>query len=85
MTVALLLLSRLGVDTPYWQVALYIFLFGAGLGFTMQTIVTAVQNSVEHRDMGAATSSDHLLPRRWAARSGRPCSGPCCPAGSPTT
>jgi MFS family permease len=57
MTVGLLLLSRLGVDTPYWQVALYTYLFGAGLGFTMQTIVTAVQNSVEHRDMGAATSS----------------------------
>ncbi|HEV2872286.1 MAG TPA: MFS transporter, partial [Actinomycetota bacterium] len=57
MTVALLTLSRLGVDTPYWQVALYTYLFGAGLGFTMQTIVTAVQNSVEHRDMGAATSS----------------------------
>ena len=33
------------------------YLFGAGLGFTMQTIVTAVQNSVERRDMGAATSS----------------------------
>ena len=57
MTVALLLLSRLRVDTPFWQVALYTYLFGAGLGFTMQTIVTAVQNSVEHRDMGAATSS----------------------------
>ena len=57
MTVALLALSRLAVDTPYWQVALSTYLFGAGLGFTMQTIVTAVQNSVEHRDMGAATSS----------------------------
>jgi EmrB/QacA subfamily drug resistance transporter len=57
MTVALLALSRLGVDTPFWQVALYTYLFGAGLGFTMQTIVTAVQNSVDHRDMGAATSS----------------------------
>jgi EmrB/QacA subfamily drug resistance transporter len=57
MTVALFLLSRLGVDTPFWQVAFYEYLFGAGLGFTMQTIVTAVQNSVEYRDMGAATSS----------------------------
>ena len=57
MTVALLTLSRLGVDTPFWQVAVYTYLFGAGLGFTMQTIVTAVQNSVERRDMGAATSS----------------------------
>jgi EmrB/QacA subfamily drug resistance transporter len=57
MTVAMVLLSSLDVDTPFWQVAIYEYLFGAGLGFTMQTIVTAVQNSVEYRDMGAATSS----------------------------
>jgi EmrB/QacA subfamily drug resistance transporter len=57
MTIGLLALSRLDVDTPFWRLAIYEFLFGAGLGFTMQTIVTAVQNSVEHRDMGAATSS----------------------------
>jgi EmrB/QacA subfamily drug resistance transporter len=57
MTVAMVLLSQLDVDTPFWQVAIYEYLFGAGLGFTMQTIVTAVQNSVEYRDMGAATSS----------------------------
>jgi EmrB/QacA subfamily drug resistance transporter len=57
MTIAMVLLSRLDVDTPFMQVALYEYLFGAGLGFTMQTIVTAVQNSVEYRDMGAATSS----------------------------
>jgi EmrB/QacA subfamily drug resistance transporter len=57
MTLAMFLLSRLGVDTPFWQVAVYEYLFGAGLGFTMQTIVTAVQNSVEYRDMGSATSS----------------------------
>jgi EmrB/QacA subfamily drug resistance transporter len=57
MTGAMVLLSRLDVDTPFWQVAIFEYLFGAGLGFTMQTIVTAVQNSVEYRDMGAATSS----------------------------
>ncbi len=57
MTVGLLALSRLDVDTPFWQVAIYEYLFGAGLGFTMQTIVTAVQNSVDRRDMGSATSS----------------------------
>ena len=57
MTVAMVLLSRLDVNTPFWQVALFEYLFGAGLGFTMQTIVTAVQNSVNYRDMGAATSS----------------------------
>jgi EmrB/QacA subfamily drug resistance transporter len=57
LTFAMFLLSRLAVDTPFWQVALYEYLFGAGLGFTLQTIVTAIQNAVEFRDMGAATSS----------------------------
>jgi EmrB/QacA subfamily drug resistance transporter len=57
LVVSLFLLSRLEVGTPFWQVAVYEFLFGAGLGFTMQTIVTAVQNAVDFRDLGAATSS----------------------------
>jgi MFS family permease len=54
---ALYLLSGLTVDTPYWRVALYEYLFGLGLGLTLQTIITAVQNAVEFRDLGAATSS----------------------------
>jgi EmrB/QacA subfamily drug resistance transporter len=57
LTFAMFLLSRLGVDTPFWRVALYEYLFGAGLGLTLQTIVTAIQNAVQFRDMGAATSS----------------------------
>lgn len=57
LVVALLMLSRLRVDTPFWQVALFELAFGAGLGMTMQTIVTAVQNAVEYRDLGAATSA----------------------------
>ena len=55
--VGIALLSTLGADTPYWQTAIYFFVFGAGLGFTMQIVVTAVQNAVERRDMGSATSS----------------------------
>ena len=57
LTFAMFLLARLAVDTPFWRVALYEYLFGAGLGLTLQTIVTAIQNAVEFRDMGAATSS----------------------------
>jgi EmrB/QacA subfamily drug resistance transporter len=55
--VGLLLMSTLDATTPYWVLATYFFVFGAGLGFTMQIVVTAVQNAVERRDMGAATSS----------------------------
>ena len=57
LAVALLLFSQLRVDTPYWQLAIYELAFGAGLGLTMQTILTAVQNSVEMRDLGTATSA----------------------------
>ena len=41
---------------PTREFALFIFLLGAGLGFTMQTIVVAVQNDVDRRDLGSATS-----------------------------
>jgi EmrB/QacA subfamily drug resistance transporter len=57
MVVALFLLSLLRVDTPYWLLGAYAFVFGFGLGLTMQTIVVAVQNAVQFRDMGVATSS----------------------------
>jgi EmrB/QacA subfamily drug resistance transporter len=54
---ALFGLSRLQIDTPYLAIAGLMFLFGAGLGLTMQVVVTAVQNSVERRHMGTATAS----------------------------
>jgi MFS family permease len=57
LMVSLLLMSRLRVDTPFWELAIYELAFGAGLGCTMQTIITAVQNAVEFRDLGAATSA----------------------------
>jgi EmrB/QacA subfamily drug resistance transporter len=54
---ALLWLAQLRVETPYWQTAAMLFAFGAGLGFTLQTITVAVQNAVGFRDLGAATSA----------------------------
>ena len=54
---ALFAFSRLQVDTPYYVVALIMYAFGMGLGFTMQVVVTAVQNSVDRRNMGVATAS----------------------------
>ncbi|HET7385693.1 MAG TPA: MDR family MFS transporter [Nocardioidaceae bacterium] len=54
---ALYLLSTLTATSPYWHTAIFVFVFGAGLGLTMQTIVTAVQNSVDRTHMGSATSS----------------------------
>ena len=58
MTIGILLMTRFQIDTPYWQVALNAVLVGMGLGLSMQTIVIALQNSVDLRDMGVATSSN---------------------------
>jgi EmrB/QacA subfamily drug resistance transporter len=54
---ALFAFSRLQVNTPYYALALIMYAFGMGLGFTMQVVVTAVQNSVDRRHMGVATAS----------------------------
>jgi EmrB/QacA subfamily drug resistance transporter len=50
-------LSRIAVDTGYLYVAVLMFVFGAGLGLTMQVVVTAVQNNVDRRHMGVATAA----------------------------
>jgi EmrB/QacA subfamily drug resistance transporter len=52
-----LLFSRIGVDTPLWQTMAVMVVFGLGLGFNMQPLVLAIQNSVSPRDIGVATSS----------------------------
>jgi EmrB/QacA subfamily drug resistance transporter len=58
MTVGLLLMATLSRTTPYWQLSIYAVIVGAGLGLSMQTIVIALQNSVDFRDMGSATSAN---------------------------
>jgi EmrB/QacA subfamily drug resistance transporter len=58
MTVGLAMLSTLTEATPFWQLSIYSILIGAGLGFSMQTIVIALQNSVDFRDLGVATSAN---------------------------
>jgi EmrB/QacA subfamily drug resistance transporter len=54
---ALVLLSTLDTDTPYWFAGLSMFVMGLGLGLTMQVLVVVVQNSVDRTDMGVATAS----------------------------
>ncbi len=54
---ALVMLSQLTASSPYWFAGLSMYVMGAGLGFTMQVLITVVQNSVDRSDMGVATSS----------------------------
>ncbi len=58
MTTGLLLMVTLSRTTPFWQLSIYAIIVGAGLGLCMQTIVIALQNSVDFKDMGVATSSN---------------------------
>jgi EmrB/QacA subfamily drug resistance transporter len=57
MVIGIALMTRIGADTPLWQTDIYMAVFGMGLGMNMQSIVLAMQNSVEPRDMGVATSA----------------------------
>lgn len=55
--IAMFLLSTMGTGTSQTTVTVYMAALGVGLGFTMQTMILAVQNVVRLGDLGAATSS----------------------------
>lgn len=55
-TVGLYLLSTLGPTTSQLLASVYMVLLGVGLGLVMQVLVLAVQNAVNYRDLGTATS-----------------------------
>jgi EmrB/QacA subfamily drug resistance transporter len=61
MTIGMLLLSRLEVGTSILAADAYMLVLGLGLGFVMQTLVLAVQNSVAYDDLGVATSGASLF------------------------
>lgn len=58
---AMLLLATLSLDTPLRAMYLYMALLGGGLGMVMPVIVLAVQNTVEFRHLGVATSGATLF------------------------
>jgi MFS family permease len=56
VAVALVLLSLLRVSTPPWVVGAAAYLFGAGMGFGMQTLTIVAQNAFP-AEVGTATAS----------------------------
>jgi EmrB/QacA subfamily drug resistance transporter len=56
VTIALILLSQLGVHTTSLEMNAFFFILGLGLGLILQVLVIAVQNSVDYADLGTATS-----------------------------
>jgi EmrB/QacA subfamily drug resistance transporter len=61
MTVGMSLLSRLDVHSTSLYTALSMLVLGLGLGMVMQVLVLAVQNAVDPRHMGSATSGTILF------------------------
>jgi len=61
MTVGLFMLSRLTPASTNTVAALLMLVLGVGLGMVMQVLVLAVQNDVEYRDLGVATSGATLF------------------------
>jgi MFS family permease len=65
--IALALLTTMTESTPLWVICTMIFVLGAGLGFVMQVLVLAVQNAVDPREVGVATSSSNYFREIGAA------------------
>jgi EmrB/QacA subfamily drug resistance transporter len=54
---SLFLLSRLGTDVTTAMVVPIVAILGLGIGMVMPVVTIAVQNAIDHADMGTATSS----------------------------
>jgi len=61
MVVGLGLLSTMGPHTTRLVASAFMFVLGLGLGLVMQVLVLAVQNAVDYRDLGVATSGATLF------------------------
>ena len=56
-TVGMALLSVMRGDTPLVLSSFYMVVLGLGIGAVMQVTLLVVQNSVDHRELGVATSA----------------------------
>lgn len=61
LTIGLLCLALMQLDTPSWQVGVYMFLVGVGIGPVNSVSVTATQNAVSRNLVGVATAGVTLF------------------------
>ena len=61
MTVALGMLASITLDTSINALLWMMLVLGLGMGLVMQVLVIAVQNAVDYRDLGVATSGNTLF------------------------
>ena len=56
LTIGLWLFSHITLTTSEWMVGLWMLVVGAGLGTFMQIMTVAIQNAVDQKELGTATS-----------------------------
>ncbi len=61
MTSGLALLSTMDAGTSRTTASLFMAVFGLGFGMVSQVLVIAIQNSVDHHDLGVATASSNFF------------------------
>ena len=61
MFLGLVLLGTMQLDTPDWQIAVFMFLIGVGIGPVNSVGVTATQNAVPRALVGVATAGNTLF------------------------
>lgn len=61
LVVGMLLLATMGLDTPSWQIAIFMLLVGMGIGPVNSVSVTATQNAVKRDLVGVATAGTTLF------------------------
>jgi predicted MFS family arabinose efflux permease len=61
LVAGLLLLGTMQIATPDWQVAIYMFLVGVGIGPTMSVGITANQNAADPSMVGVATAATTMF------------------------
>lgn len=61
LSIGMLLLAFMQLDTPDWQIALYMLIVGMGIGPVNSVSVTATQNAVSPKLVGVATAGTTMF------------------------
>jgi len=57
LSLGIISMTQIDQNTSFAQVSIQLAMMGMGMGLIMQVVVLAIQNAVEHKDLGAATAS----------------------------
>lgn len=61
LTVAMLLLTTIGPETPLALITLYLFLVGIGIGPTMSVGIVSIQTAIPREHLGVGTASANMF------------------------